>query len=109
MKNLVELFCDVDDFCKVFIPQWQKQLLEDGTRRRRRECRMSMSEMMTIIIGFHMSHHRDFKNYYSRYVRVFYRNAFPDLLSYALFRSNAANNCAHVCLLQYFKGKAYRH
>ena len=30
MKNLVELFCDVDDFCKVFIPQWQKQLLEDG-------------------------------------------------------------------------------
>jgi hypothetical protein len=24
MKNLVELFCDVDDFCKVFIPQWQK-------------------------------------------------------------------------------------
>jgi hypothetical protein len=31
MKKLVELFCDVDDFCKAFIPQWQKQLLEDGT------------------------------------------------------------------------------
>ena len=30
MIKLVELFCDVDDFCKVFIPQWEKQLLEDG-------------------------------------------------------------------------------
>jgi hypothetical protein len=36
MKNLVELYCDVDDFCKVFIPLWQKQLLEDGTRKRLR-------------------------------------------------------------------------
>ena len=52
MKNLVELFCDVDDFCKVFIPQWRKQLLEDGTRKRQRDCRMSMSEIMTVIIGF---------------------------------------------------------
>ena len=37
MKNLVELYCDVDDFCKVFIPQWQKQLLEDGTNKRQRQ------------------------------------------------------------------------
>jgi hypothetical protein len=36
MNKLVELFCDVDDFCKVFIPQWQKQLLEDGTLKRQR-------------------------------------------------------------------------
>lgn len=56
MKNLVELYCDVDDFCKVFIPQWQKQLIEDGTRKRLRQSRMSTSEIMTIIIGFHMSH-----------------------------------------------------
>ena len=68
MKNLVELYCDVDDFCKVFIPQWQKQLLEDGSRQRRRDSRMSMGEMMTVVIGFHMSHHRDFKNYYLRRV-----------------------------------------
>jgi hypothetical protein len=24
MNKLVELYCDVDDFCKIFIPQWQK-------------------------------------------------------------------------------------
>ena len=85
MKNLVELFCDVDDFCKVFIPQWRKQLLEDGTRKRQRDCRMSMSEIMTVIIGFHTSNHRDFKNYYLGLVSVFYKKDFPDLLSYTRF------------------------
>jgi hypothetical protein len=85
MKNLVELYCDVDDFCKVFIPQWQKQLISDGTRKRCRASRMSVSEIMTVIIGFHMSHHRDFKNYYLGYVTQFYKKAFPELLSYTRF------------------------
>mgnify|MGYP005988735457 FL=1 len=30
MNKLVEMFCDVDDFCRVFIPQWEKQLIADG-------------------------------------------------------------------------------
>ena len=85
MKNLVELYCDVDDFCKVFIPHWQKQLLEDGGRQRRRNSRMSISEMMTVVFGFHMSHHRDFKNYYLGYVSSFYKKDFPKLLSYTRF------------------------
>lgn len=58
MNKLVELFCDVDDFCQIFIPLWEQQCLENGTRRRRRSCRMSPSEIMTILIAFHMSNHR---------------------------------------------------
>jgi hypothetical protein len=85
MSKLVELFCDVDDFCKVFIPQWRKQLLEDGTRKRQREGQMTTSEIMTIVVSFHMSHYRDFKNYYLRYVSLVYKNAFPNLLSYTRF------------------------
>ncbi len=97
MKNFVELYCDVDDFCKVFIPQWQRQLLEDGTRTRQRDCRMSMSEIMTIIIGFHMSHHRNFKNYYLGYVKQFYKKAFPDLLSYTRFLAVMPRAIAPMC------------
>jgi hypothetical protein len=48
MNKLVALFCDVDDFCNVFIPQWQKQLLEEGTQKHQRESRMTTSEIMTI-------------------------------------------------------------
>lgn len=85
MKKLVELFCDVDDFCQTFIPQWQQQLLEDGTRQSKRGSRMTASEMMTIVIGFHMSNQRDFKNYYTGLVTRFYRAEFPKLLSYTHF------------------------
>jgi hypothetical protein len=85
VNKLTELFFDVDDFCKAFVPAWEKQLLEDGTRRRRRQGRMTMSEVMTFIIFFHMSNHRDFKNFYKGYVARFYRRKFPKLLSYTRF------------------------
>ena len=85
MKKLVELFCDVDDFCQTFLPQWQQQLLEDGTKQRNRQGRMSPSEVMTIIIGFHMSNQRDFKHDYKGFVARFYRSDFPKLLSYTRF------------------------
>jgi hypothetical protein len=85
MYKLVELFCDVDDFCKVFIPQWRKQLLEDGTQKHQREGQLTTSEIMTIVASFHMSHYRDFKNYYLGYVSLVDKNEFPHLLSYTRF------------------------
>jgi hypothetical protein len=85
MNKLVELFCDVDDFCNVFIPQWQKQLLEDGTQKRQRSGRMTTSEMMTIVVSFHVLHDRDFKNYSLIYVTHVYKDDFPNLLSYTRF------------------------
>ena len=51
MNKLLELFCDVDDFCSVFIPLWQQQLITDGERKRQRAGRMNASEIMTIIIA----------------------------------------------------------
>ena len=64
MKRL-ELFCDVDDFCQIFIPLWQMKLIQNGVIKRVREPSLSISEIMTIIIHFHQSHYRDFKSYYS--------------------------------------------
>ncbi|MCP4323879.1 MAG: IS982 family transposase, partial [Alteromonadales bacterium] len=37
------------------------------------------------IILFHMSHHRDFKNYYIGYISNFYKADYPNLLSYTRF------------------------
>ncbi|KEY58767.1 hypothetical protein SRDD_24630 [Serratia sp. DD3] len=34
MNKLVELFCDVDDFCQLFIPLWELQCLENGSEKR---------------------------------------------------------------------------
>ena len=80
MHKLVEIFCDVDDFCHHFMPLWEQQLLTDGQRKRRRTGRMQASEIMTIIILFDQPNHRDFKNYYKGFVTQFYADAFPDLL-----------------------------
>lgn len=85
MDKLVELFCDVDDFCKIFIPLWEQQCIENGSRKRRRCCRMSPSEIMTIVIAFHMSNHRDFKNFYLGLISRYHRRDFPGLLSYTRF------------------------
>lgn len=85
MDKLIDIFCDVDDFCKVFLPEWEKQLLANGTKKRNRKGRMTIAEIMTVVIMFHRSHHRDFKNYYIGYVARFLTKEFPDLLSYTRF------------------------
>ncbi|WP_283709393.1 IS982 family transposase [Pseudoalteromonas prydzensis] len=85
MNKLVETYCDVDDFSKLFFPSWQRILLENGEIKRRRVCRLSPSEVMTIIIHFHQSHYRDFKNYYLHYVCRQLKAYFPELLSYTRF------------------------
>ena len=85
MNKLVELFCDVDDFSAVFIPEWEARLINNGEIKRRRVKRMSNAEIMTIIINFHQSHYRDFKNYYLGYVSKYLKEEFPSLLSYTRF------------------------
>tara|TARA_Y100000588_G_scaffold57995_1_gene56210 strand:- start:373 stop:642 length:270 start_codon:yes stop_codon:yes gene_type:complete len=81
MHKLVNLFCHVDEFFQAFLLQWQKLQHESGERKRNRKGRMSESEFNTIIIAFHMSHQRDFKNFYHRY----YKNDSPMLLCYTRF------------------------
>lgn len=34
MESLLELFCDVDDFCQAFLPFWNQQLLASGQKQR---------------------------------------------------------------------------
>jgi len=67
MDSLLELFCHVDDFCKAFLPHWNKQLLS-ARRPRGRRPSLCMSEIMTILIHFHQSNYRNFKAYYLEYV-----------------------------------------
>ena len=81
MNKLTETYCYVDDFCKLFIPQWEDILIGNGSRKRRREKRMSSSEIMIDIISFHQSNYRDFKNYYLGYVSKHMKSYFPSLLS----------------------------
>jgi hypothetical protein len=83
--SLLELFVDVDDFCQIFLPKWQKRLLSDGSQKRLRKGKLSMSEIVTIIIYFHQSHYRNFKHYYIEHVCQQLRAKFPNLVTYERF------------------------
>lgn len=85
MPSLEELFWQVDDFCLRFQPQWERQLLDNGLKRRKRARGLCLSEIMTLLIGFHQSSYRNFEAYYSKQVQPYWRSAFPGLTSYNRF------------------------
>lgn len=101
---LISIFCDIDDFCKQFEPEWRKIFLENqdknliGDRKRRnRKTELSLSEAMAIVIMFHKTRFRTFKDYYHRYVLGFLKPYFPKLLSYSRFI-----NLMKTCLFPLF-------
>jgi hypothetical protein len=82
---LEALFCQVDDFCISFMPQWEKTLIEADVCRKTWQCTMSPSEIMTIVLLFHQSSYRNFKRFYIDHVMCYMRSEFPNLLSYNRF------------------------
>jgi len=52
--TVLELFCDVDDFCQASAKEQPKKLTE-RTGQRVRQPRLSESEIVTIVIHFHQS------------------------------------------------------
>jgi len=102
--TLIAIFCDVDDFCKEFEPEWRKILIENqdkglisNKKRRNRRTELSLCEAITIVIMFHKTRFRTFKDYYHRYVLFFLRPYFPKILSYSRFV-----NLMKTCLFPLF-------
>ena len=95
--SILKLFCDVDDFCQWLITREQAKLL-GVTRQRGPAPRMSMSEVITILIHFHQSHYRDFKAYYRQHVSEQMRSEFPALVSYTRFVELIPSALPALCL-----------
>lgn len=84
--ELYEIFHEVDEFCKVFMRWMNRNRLGIETRKSNKsQYTLSLSEIMTILIGFHLSKYRTFKDYYKRYVQVILKPYFPRLVSYNRF------------------------
>jgi hypothetical protein len=82
--DILPLFCDIDDFCRLFEPAWRQRLLTSG-KCRHKPGSLSLSEVMTILVLFHASGYRDFKTFYTRHVTRQLGGAFPKLVSYNRF------------------------
>jgi hypothetical protein len=83
--DILPLFCDIDDFCLLFEPAWKRRLLAGGACRRRKPGALSLSEVMTILVLFHLSGYRNFKAFYTEHVMKHLAGAFPRLVSYQRF------------------------
>src|SRR3954451_7485631 len=56
LDRIVEVFCEVDDFCQAFVPQWEASLIgTGGPARRGPEPGLSPSEIITLLLVFHSS------------------------------------------------------
>lgn len=83
-KIITEIFCFVDEFCKVFQDEQSKTMIESGQKKRKptNKPSMSMSEIITILIMYSFSHSKNFKYYYLLFID---KKSFPNLVSYNRF------------------------
>jgi transposase len=81
--DIVPLFCELDEFCCQFEPWLACHQLSQ--RQRQRRSTMYLSEVMTILVLFHLLGYRNLKQFYTEYVTQHLRWAFPRLVSYTRF------------------------
>ncbi len=82
--DFTELFCSIDDFIKLMSERQDPKKSFFSSSRRGPSCQMSLSEILTIIVGYHDSGFKNFKKYYF-YLSLQHKNDFPKLLSYNRF------------------------
>jgi hypothetical protein len=69
-SKITEIFYLVDEFCKEFEQAKEGLTLSEKTsvKRRNRKFAMSDSEVITIVILFHLKKYRCLKHYYAMHV-----------------------------------------
>ena len=85
--SIVSLFCKTDDFFLAYEAYLAPRTLEEDqpTETRGRPRSLHLSEVMTLLIAFHQSGYRTFKHFYEKHVCLYWRAAFPNLVSYSRF------------------------
>lgn len=85
--KITEIFCLLDDFCKEMDQILDENaVVEDtGKKKRKRKSKMSDSEVITIMILFHLKGYRCLKHFYINHVTQHMKDDFPRTVSYNRF------------------------
>ena len=94
------LYCCLADFAETF-EDWERHRLIPTGRKRRREGKLSLGEMLFIMVLFHLSPFKDFKHFWVHGVEQKYRDCFGDLPSYGRFVALMPRLFAPFCLLMH--------
>ncbi len=85
--KITEIFFYTDEFCKEFYKVMEGHQLPEETAKKKRNkpCKLSDSEVITIMIAFHLEGYRNLKHFYLNYVQRFLKSEFPTTVSYNRF------------------------
>jgi hypothetical protein len=87
IDKIIEIYCNIDDFCKdLSKTMMDHSIKQDNAKRlRNRVFKMTDSEVITIMLLFHLGQFRNLKHFYLFYVKENLCNEFPDAVSYNRF------------------------
>lgn len=88
-NKITDIFCLVDEFTQKFTPFLQAHSIGNKSKR---PPIMSQSEIITIMIIFHLSGFRCFKHFYVFYVQKHMKDDFPNTVSYNRFTELMQSN-----------------
>ncbi len=80
--KITDIFCIVDEFCNNFSQTTQSFIIGNKPKR---IPTMTISEVITIYLLFHLSGFRCFKHFYIFYVQKHMKSEFPNTVSYNRF------------------------
>lgn len=104
-RQLVSIFCEIDDFCKELDQNISQSLLCSPTKGLRGPgCCLSISEIMTIQILFQMVGYRNFKIFYTGFLQKYWIQYFPKLPSYNRFVELMPRSIFPLTIFTQFKG-----
>jgi len=84
-KMLTKIFCDIDDFMQEFEEKYKERLIAENGSKIKYNSKLSMSEVMSIVVYYHNYGNRTFKDFYLKTVCKGLKSYFPNLVSYNRF------------------------
>ncbi len=78
-----KIYCQLDDFYKSFQNYLKQNALPKSQKGRK--SKLTIPEIATILVLFHLSGYSNFKKFYKDYALVHLKSYFPDLVSYNRF------------------------
>ncbi|SPR07964.1 transposase [Orientia tsutsugamushi] len=74
-KCIITVYYLIDNFYKIY-QEWERKRLIPNSNQRNRDGKLSLAELLTVVIYFYLSSCKDYKNYYLYYLSHKYKRSF---------------------------------